>query len=155
MLTRGLIGVESDYVIDNDAERGRLDAVAVTLSEDDLGRRLRNGLTVAAALVHLAFWDDYCCALLEQWEQTGFAATRSNFDVLNAAIGHLAHAVPADSAPGLARVAAQRVDRRVSAIPKDLAVTIETNGYESILHRAAHRRLHLDRIEEAVAGAQG
>jgi hypothetical protein len=147
-----MIRVERDYVAENDAERSRLDALTVWLSEDDLQHTLDNGMTVAAALVHLAFWDEYSLALLDQWERTGFATARSDYNVVNAAVGRLASAVPISAAPEMAKTSAQRVDRRVVAVPDDLASTIELNSHDFALRRATHRRVHLDQIESALAG---
>jgi hypothetical protein len=150
-----MIGVEYGYVAENDTERKRLDVLTVSLSEDDLQRTLDNGMTVAAALVHLAFWDDYSFALLDQWERTGFSTARSDYSVVNAALWRLASAVPRSEAPRLAQAAARRVDERVSAVPEELASTIELNSHDFALRRATHRRLHLDQIERAIAAGRG
>lgn len=144
--------MERDYLADNDAERGRLDALAARLSDDDLRRTLDNGMTVAAALVHVAFWDEYSLALLDQWERTGFATARSDYNAVNAAVGCLASAVPVAAASEIARTAAQRVDQKVLAVPDDLASTIELNSHDFALRRATHRRVHLDQIERALTG---
>lgn len=144
--------MEREYVAENDAERSRLDALAVWLSEDDLQRTLNNGMTVAAALVHVAFWDEYSFALLEQWERTGFATARSDYNVVNAAVGCLASAVPVAAAPAIAQTAAQRVDQKVVSVSDELASTIELNSHDFALRRATHRRVHLDQIERALAG---
>jgi len=140
------------YIAENDAERRRLDALTVSLRADDLRRTLDNGMTIAAALAHLAFWDDYSFALLDQWERTGFATFRSDHHVVNAALWRLASAVPIDEAAELACAAALRIDERVAAISDDLVDTIELNSCDFVLRRAAHRRLHLDQIEGAIAG---
>ncbi len=139
------------YVLQNDIERQRLDSLAARLTDDHLRLRLSNGLTVAAVFAHLAFWDDYCRALLEQWRQTGFVPSRTNFDAVNAAIRTVAFAVPVRLAVDLAQTAAAAVDRQVEALPAGLAVTIEAEGYSRMLERAAHRRQHLDQIERALA----
>jgi hypothetical protein len=89
--------------------------------------------------------------LLDQWEKNGFSAARSNFDVVNAALGRLARALDPASAGELARAAALRVDRRVAAVSAELAADIELNGYDAILRRAEHRRTHLGQIERAIA----
>jgi hypothetical protein len=141
------------YDVDNAGERQRLHDMADGLSDDDLRRRLDNGLTVAAVLVHLAFWDEYCTALLKQWEQSGFAASRSNYGAFNAAIGHLASTIAPRAALELAVAAADAADRQVEAIAPDLAAAIIEGGSERMLTRAAHRRQHLDQIEGIVRSA--
>jgi hypothetical protein len=140
----------SNFVADNASERRRLHAIADRVSEQDLTRQLENGLTVATVLVHLAFWDDYCTALLKQWERAGFAAARSNFDATNAAIGHLAEAIPPRKALELAVSAADAVDRQVESVSADLAAAVIDGGSERMLLRAVHRRQHLDQIEQLI-----
>ena len=143
--------MKPDYVVENDVTRAQLYESLAGLADGDLIRRLDNGLTVGAVLVHLAFWDDYAAALLGQWMESGFAPARSNFEALNAAVGHLAALVPVDSIPSLAGDAADAVDLRVESVDPDLAAAVETGGSGRILLRAAHRTLHLDQIAQALS----
>lgn len=142
------------YVVENSRERARLHAVAASLSEDDLRRRLDNGLTVAAVLIHMAFWDDYSAALLTGWRQSGFAPSQSDFQAVNAALGRLALAIPVRSAPGLAEAAADAVDRQVEGLPPDLIAAIDAGGHERILWRAEHRRQHLDQLARTLGSGE-
>jgi hypothetical protein len=139
-----------EYVVENDSERHRMFTMLDALSDDDLQRPLGNGLIVAAALIHLAFWDDYRAALLAQWVESGFAPARSNFDALNSAITDVASVVPASSVVGLAKRAADAADQQIELVDSDLAAAIVAGGSERILRSSLHRRLHLDQIELAV-----
>ena len=141
----------ADYIVDNARERARLDALLDTLSDEDLSRRLDNGLTIAGVLVHMAFWDDYCTELLRQWSLAGPIASRSNFEAVNGAIGHLASVIAVGSARDLARSAAALVDAQVEALSPDLAaIVLEAGGSDLFIRRSVHRALHLDQIEGAI-----
>jgi hypothetical protein len=149
-----VIRVTAHHITENDSERRRLGTLLATLGDEELQRRLANGLTVADVLLHLAFWDDYADALLARWQEAGFAPSRSDFEAINSGLRRLAEAVPARLAPELARAAAETVDARVASVPEDLARAIDRGGHERILRRSEHRRLHLDQLERAL-GANG
>lgn len=142
----------ADYIVDNARERTRLDALLETLSDEDLSLRLDNGLTIAAVLVHMAFWDDYCTELLRQWTLAGPIASRSNFEAVNGAILHLASVVAVDSARDLVRGAASVVDAQVEALSSGLAAALlDAKDSDVFLRRSIHRGLHLDQIEDAIS----
>jgi hypothetical protein len=141
------------YVSANDAQRDRLLALLARLTDEDLARRLPNGLTVSTVLVHLAFWDDYTCSALRQWQHSGFSDTRTNFEALNSAIITLAAAIPDRAAVEMVRAAADAVDREAETVSPELAAVVQANGKPRSLERAQHRREHLDQIEDLlVAG---
>ena len=142
--------MKPDYVSRNDAERERLQALAARLTDDDLGRRLDSGLTVAGAFVHLAFWDEYGRALLEHWQQPGFEPPRTDFDAVNAGILRIAPAIPAHAAVQMAVDAADAADRAVEELPSGVAAAIQDAGYGRLLDRSVHRSAHLDQIDAAV-----
>jgi hypothetical protein len=50
----------------------------------------------------------------------------------------------------VARVSAEAVDQALEQLSAELVTQIEAGGQVSILRRAAHRRGHLDRIEQAL-----
>jgi hypothetical protein len=143
--------VKPAYAALNDKERNRLEALLDQLTDDNLARRLPNGLTVAIVLAHLAFWDDYTCQVLREWQQSGFSESRTHFEAVNSAIATLAAAVPARVTVELARAAARAVDREAEAISPELAEKIEANGKLRTLERAQHRRTHVDQIAAALA----
>src|SRR6266478_2462581 len=65
-----IMSVDRTYIVENDAERGRLRALVARLSDADLARAMPAGWTVAGVLAHLAFWDQRILVLLEQWERS-------------------------------------------------------------------------------------
>lgn len=139
------------FVRANDIERERLHSLVACLTDDDLRRRLDNGMTIAAVLLHLAFWDEYCRALLEQWEQPGFTPPRTNFVAVNTAILTVASAVPERTAANMAQTAADAIDQKVEALRPEVVAAIEAAGSSRLLERALHRRGHLDQIDSALA----
>jgi hypothetical protein len=48
------------------------------------------------------------------------------------------------------RHAAEAIERKVESLSPELASAIDAGGYTRILHRALHRREHLDQIEQAL-----
>jgi hypothetical protein len=142
--------VKATYVDENAAERERLKVLAASLTDEDLDTELKNGSTVAGALVHLAYWDEYCIALLREWEASGFTPVRGNLEASNAALRAIGSAVPGGSALRLALAAAEATDEHVERLAADLVSAIESGGGARILNRARHRRAHLDQIEQAI-----
>src|SRR5262249_45099868 len=101
-------------------------------------------------LAHLAFWDRYCCALLEGWERSGYAASPANVEAINDTIEFLSLSLPPRATIPLARSAAELVDQKLERIAPDMARAIEEDGRVRILRRALHRGEHLDQIELAL-----
>ncbi len=140
----------------NDPERERLRGLAQRLTEADLRKHLPNGLTIAEVLIHLAFWDRYCAALLAQWRERGLTRTKTNYDAMNVAVHSLAAAVPSEDAPAMAVAAADAAAAVIAALPSRFAETIQAEGYGRLLDRAPHRKAHLDQIDQALAaGVEG
>lgn len=138
------------YVIANDSEPARLNALLDRLSADDLGRCLPNGLTVAEVLVHLAFWDGYACAALSRWQAQGFADSNTDFESVNSSIRTLAGVIPDAAVVEVVRAAAEAVDAQAATVSPELAEVIEANGKGRTFERALHRKTHLDQIEDAL-----
>jgi hypothetical protein len=146
-------GLKPEYAIANDNERARLDSILDRLTDEDLARRLPNGLTIATALVHLAFWDEYARAALQQWRTSGFSDSRTNYEAVNSAVLTLAADIPDRSAVEMLRRAADAVDREAGQVSPELAEIVQANGKHRVLERAMHRRTHLDQIESLLAQA--
>jgi hypothetical protein len=144
-----------EHYEDNDAERARLRRIAADLGENDLERTLGNGMTVAAALVHLAYWDEYCVALLRGWQRDGVSPTRGgDLDATNAAVAAIAAALPGPAAVRLAEEAAEKADALVASLDQGFVEAIEKAHASRMVHRALHRRAHLDQIERAVRAGE-
>jgi hypothetical protein len=138
------------YVIANDSERARLNALLDRLSADDLGRCLSNGLTVKEVLVHLAFWDGYAHAALRRWQADGFADSNTDFESVNSSVRTLAGAIPDAAVVEVVRTSAEAVDAEAATVSPELAEVIDGAGKGRTLERALHRRTHVDQIEEVL-----
>jgi len=140
------------YVIENNRERERLRTLVDRLSDTELARPIEAGWTVAAALAHLAFWDQRALVLLERWEKEGPASIPRSVDVndvdwLNDTAKALCLALPPRVAARLAVSTAEAVDRRVEALSDERIAANEAAGNPISLRRAEHRREHVDEIE--------
>jgi len=138
------------YENENDAERERLFKLTANLTETDLRRSIPNGWSVATKLLHLAFWDRYCLALLKSWKNTTPALSSLDVDAVNEAVKILSEAIPVSQSVPLAQQAAEAVDREVSRITPELRSAIEALGRTRLLNRSLHRRAHLDQIEKSL-----
>ena len=105
---------------------------------------------MATTLVHMAFWDDYCYALLLGCEQGAPVTDLTNFDAVNAGIIHMASAIPEGSAARLVLTSAEAVDRHVEQLEAGLVTEIVESGHAHLLRRAMHRGVHLDQIVQAL-----
>lgn len=142
--------MKRSYSSENAEERERLEALAARLTDEDLDRRLPSGMTIAECLCHLAFWDAYCLAVHEQWERAEFPPPGSDFEATNSALRAIVSAVPSRVAPELAVSSARSVDMHVRDLDPVIVAAIEEAGRDRLLHRAPHRRGHLDQIERAL-----
>lgn len=141
---------ERSYLRENAAQRQRLGALVRRLSDEDLGRPLEGGWTVATLLAHLAFWDRRQLLLLQRWEREGVGPSPVDVDAVNEAVRALSAAIPPRAAAQLAVEAAEAVDRELEQLPPDLVAAIEAAGTVRALRRSMHRREHLDQIERAL-----
>ncbi|MCI0548666.1 MAG: maleylpyruvate isomerase N-terminal domain-containing protein [Candidatus Rokubacteria bacterium] len=146
--------VDRSYTAENDAERERLRALVRRLSDQNLGRPMEAGWTVAGVLAHIAFWDQRIVTLLDQWERRGPSWTppieeERDVDWINDATKPLCLALAPRVAAELALSIAETVDRRVAEASEAI---LEANARGPFLNwrRAVHRREHLDEIEGAL-----
>ncbi|MDA3936118.1 MAG: DinB family protein [Actinomycetota bacterium] len=142
--------MKPEYSASNDSERTRLESLLERLSEQDLARRLPNGITIAAVLVHLAFWDEYACSALRAWKTSGFSGSHTNFEAVNDGVLALVELIPDHAVIEMTREAAAAVDHEAETVDPELAGVIEGNGKLRTLERAQHRRTHVDQIERAL-----
>lgn len=136
----------------NAHDRDRLRRLAGA-ADAALRRPLADGWTVAAVLVHLAFWDRW---VEERWERYGRDGIIEELpdgilDLANAAglPGWLA--VEPGAAAALALDAAEAVDRRIAALAPAAVVHALTTGRPAMVDRSLHRGPHLDEIERTLA----
>jgi hypothetical protein len=145
--------MDRSYVAENAAERARLKACVVRLSNDEMARPISPTWTIGVALAHLAFVDRLWLAKFEEWERTGEVAMPPGglFNRINDAMlpwwrsmapVHVEHEVMA---------AAEAVDRKAESLPEPLVEAILAVRPQALI-RAVHRRAHLDTIERTLAG---
>jgi hypothetical protein len=129
----------------------RLEALAARLGEAELARPLPNGWTVAATLVHLAFWDRRAAVIMDRLRQgRGGEESPVDDDVTNDTVAALARAVAPAAAARLAVEAARAADAGIEALPDATVERLAARGPFS-LARHLHRAEHLDEMERALA----
>jgi hypothetical protein len=151
------MATDRSYVTDNQGQLDRLRALVDRLSDGQLSRPLAAGWTVAGVLAHLAFWDYRIVTLLDAWGADGRgspppAHDEAAVDWINDAGKPLCLGLPPRIAARLSVEAAVAADARVAAL-SDAALAANADAGSPIsVHRAEHRREHLDEIERALAG---
>lgn len=151
------MATERPWVSQNTVQRDRLRGLVARLSDEDLRRPLPAGWTIAAALAHLAFWDQRILVLIERWERTGPAALpppldHGDVDWINDAAKALCLALPPRTAAQLAVTTAEAVDAKLAALADDRVAANAAAGSPINPLRADHRRQHLDEIDQALRG---
>jgi hypothetical protein len=150
------MATDRSYVDENRAQRARLEALVGRLEDRDLSRPLEAGWTVAAVLAHLAFWDYRIVTLLDAWGADGRgtpppAYDQAAVDWINDAGKPLCLALPPQAAARLAVEAAGAADERVAGLSDAVLAANAAAGSPISVHRAEHRREHLDEIERGLA----
>lgn len=145
--------MERPFVAENARERERLRALANRMTDKELGLPLGQGWTVAAALAHIAFWDQRAAVLMRRWKEGSVVAPSPvDVDVTNDALLPLCLAIPPRVAGNLAIASAEAMDRELEEASPSLIGDIEKLGDKFRLWRSQHRRSHLDQIESMLRG---
>ncbi len=142
--------VDRSILDDNAAQTRRLVVLVGRLSDTDLGRDLGEGWTVATALAHAAFWDRRAGRVFERWRRDGTPYRDQDDDILNLSLLDEWNALVPRKAADLAVRAAQSVDAAVAALPESVIKALIEGGNDFLLHRARHRKEHVDQIEAAL-----
>ena len=145
--------MDREIVEQNDASRERLKALVGGLTEEEFGRPLGDGWTVAAALAHLAFWDRRVAVLVDRWQRDGVAPSSADADAINDAMLPQWLAIPPREAARLALAAAEEADSRLATLSAAQLAAIRAAGNHINVARAVHRGKHLDEIERALESA--
>jgi hypothetical protein len=142
------------YVLENNKWRERLVKLVGDITDVELKIVIyKEGWTIAAALAHLAFWDERRLALVRTWQQNGIKPSGMNdidTHTINDALVPFFLAMPVRKAAELAIVAAMKVDRELEKLPAGLLPAIEATGDRHALNRGVHRQMHLEEIEALV-----
>lgn len=144
------------YIKANTRERERLRALLSRLSDEELGRKVDERWTAAAALGHVAFWDARQLYLVDKLER-GVPFEPSEVepddpDWINDSTRPLIEAIAPRAAADLALRIAEETDAKIAALPPELAARTWPADPTSLVNprRAAHRAEHLDEIEAAL-----
>lgn len=148
------MAADRSYVAENDAERERLRALVLRLSDEDLSRPMPGGWTVAAVLAHAGFWDARAIWFYDGWSRGEIptaADEPEDTDQVNDAVKPLCLALAPREAARLSLRLAEEADSRVAALSDELLARILAVGSPPLnLSRATHRREHLDGIEQVL-----
>lgn len=142
--------MDKPFVAENARERERLAALVERLTDKELRLPLGAGWTIAVALAHLAFWDQWSLVRLRRWKLGGVAASPVDLDAVNDTFLPFSLALEPGVAARLAVSSAEAIDRELEEISDELIRAIEGLGDKFRLYRAIHRKMHLDQIEAAL-----
>ena len=145
--------VDRSHEAETDAERQRLRSLVTRLSDEELGRPMPGGWTVAAVLAHAGYWDARAIFWLDGWARSvePSAWEPENVEAVNDSTKPLCLALPPRVAAQLALRLAEEADGKVKALSDETlakAKALETLPFN--LSRASHRKEHLDDIERAL-----
>ncbi|MDQ4074898.1 MAG: DinB family protein [Chloroflexota bacterium] len=146
------MAIEQSVLANNQNTRERLETLVTRLTDEELGRPLGDGRTIATILGHVAFWDQRTLILLRRWlagKADPSSSDQEPEDVhwLNDAVHAFHLLIPPRQLAHFARSTAREVDGLVEAVPSDLVRAIQAVGNPISLNRGAHRGEHLDEIE--------
>jgi hypothetical protein len=140
--------MEKQYIIDNARESERLKKLVKSLTEEELKLVIyKEGWTIAVALAHVAFWDQYALALLKTWEKDGVSLSHQEWDNINDAMLPLALAIPPRMAAELAVSSADAVDQYIQQLTPEFIRSVEKLNEPFRLNRMNNRKTHIDEIE--------
>jgi len=142
--------MDRPFVKENAQERERLRSIVERLKDEKLSLPMENGWTIAAALAHLAFWDQRSFILMQKWKKDGVAPSPIDMDVTNDSLLPLWLALEPRVAANLAISSAEAIDREIEESPAKFIDAIENLGERFRLYRSDHRKQHLDQIEELI-----
>ena len=138
------------FVSENARERERLRLIVERLTDEESSLPMYAGWTIAAALGHLAYWDQRSLMLMRKWDRDGVEPSPIDIDVTNDSLLPLLLVIPPRAAADLAVSSAEAIDRELEEASPELIAAIESLGEEFRWYRSIHRKLHLDEIEETL-----
>jgi len=148
--------MERQYVIENARERERLRKLVNEMTDKELTLIIyKEGWTIAAALAHLAFWDERRLVLVRKWKQKGVTPSPFDEDIINDALVPFLLAIPPRKAANLSILTAEAVDHELEEASPDLITAIKSLGDRHALNRSIHRKMHLDEIEVLLKAKRG
>jgi hypothetical protein len=148
--------MDKQYVTENNKSRARLRQLVNNITDDELKLVIyKEGWTVAAALAHLAFWDERRRVLVKIWRQKGVAPFPYIEDIVNDALIPLLLAIPPRKAADLCVLTAEALDKELEELPAEMVTSIAGLGDRHAPDRSVHRKMHLDEIEALLEAKRG
>jgi len=138
------------FVHENAVQRERLHALVAAITDRQLDTCLPNGWPVYCVLAHLGFWDQRSTVLLRKWAQKGVSSPPIDPQVVNDALLPFFAAIPPRLAADLAISSAGIIDTELEKASDELVSSLAALGDHFRLDRSKHRKLHLDKIQEAI-----
>lgn len=139
------------YAQQNDESRKRLEALARSLTDEDLARSTDYGWTVAALLAHLAFWDQRMIMILKRWREEGLDASLIDSGVVNDSLRVICHALEPRKAIELCLSSAQAANAELATLTAQEVKQMEEHAAATDtpfrMNRSLHRDGHLNDIE--------
>jgi len=140
--------MDRQYIQENAKSTERLAKLAKSLTDDELKLVIyKEGWTIAAALAHIAFWDERRRLVLKIWRKKGVKPMPYIDDIVNDILIPFLLSIPVRKAAGLAVATARALDEEIAALSPRMVKAIEALNDEVALNRADHRNSHLDKIE--------
>ncbi|MGH2378553.1 MAG: hypothetical protein ACRDGT_08750 [Candidatus Limnocylindria bacterium] len=129
--------------------------IAERASDDDLGRPIDEGWTVATSFAHIAFWDRITSArwkaiLAGESLQDTLRFPPGAIDWTNEAASPQWSALPRRAAAEDALRAAEELDHLIERLPAWAIEQAKAHDRPGMFDRTRHRGQHLDRIEQVL-----
>lgn len=148
-----------EYIKANTESRKRLQKLVEEITDGELKLVIyKEGWTIAAALGHLAFWDERRAAVVRFWKERGVQASGiagTDTHVINDALVPFFLAIPVRRLARLAVQAAAKADKALEGVPVEMLPAIEALGDIHALNRSIHRKMHLDEIDTLLKAKRG
>jgi hypothetical protein len=144
--------MEKQYVVENSKSRERLRKLVSDITDEELKLVIyKEGWTIAAALAHIAFWDERRVVLMRKSKQKSKIhlgdLEMDVYHVFNDTMLPFLLEIPPRKAANLAVLAAEKVDRELEKATPALIAALKASGYRLAFNRSVHRKMHLDEIE--------
>jgi hypothetical protein len=140
--------MDRQYIKENAKSTKRLAKLAKNLTNSELKLIIyKEGWTIAAALAHVAFWDERRRLMLKIWKKKGVKPKPHIDDIVNDILIPFFLALPVRKAAELAVSTAEALDKEIEALPSKMVKAIEALQDDMALNRADHRNSHVDKIE--------
>ncbi|MGD1119416.1 MAG: hypothetical protein ABR886_08005 [Dehalococcoidales bacterium] len=143
--------MDRQYVKENAKSLERLRKLVNNITDDELKLVIyKEGLTIAALLGHVAFWDERRRFLLRKWKLNGVTPSMiadEDVDILNDALTPFFLAISPRKLAEMAIRNAEALDNELEKISPELIKAIEAIGDRHALNRGIHRNMHLDEID--------